>query len=455
MKNKPNVLLLTIDTLRADMLGCYGHESLISPNIDRLATSSLRFGQVISGGSWTQAAFPVIFTSSYASMYGGCLGPLAPERPSPIEWLAKNGYTTGGFSTSPLLSRLYEYHRGFQHFIDLNPDESDPFLRKIKGGERLLRQQFTHYISQLIRANSRPSRPYVCGEVVTAKAANWLKNVESPFFAWVHYMDIHWPYHFDGRLTHPRDISQAWRDLDHLHKVNWNEKIVSPAQKARYMNLYKQAVQYVDLQVGKLISELEKLNRLENTIIVIVSDHGEEFLEHGRWGHWENNLYDEILKVPLIIKFPGLSKGIAIQRQVRLLDLMPTLLDICDLPHTERIEGKSFASLWDPKKNPYEVTYSISEMIREDWHKIAIRSEKHKYIWDNKNPDQPELYNLVADPGELNNIFEGNPHLARDYQGQIEKHIHYISITQPSIAYSPVEIDEKVTNRLRDLGYVE
>ena len=103
--NRPNIVLLTIDTLRADRLGCYGHTANLTPNIDRLAHSGIRFDQAISGGSWTQAAFPVLLTSSYAAMYGGCIGRLAPERPSPIEALASRGYFTGGFTTNLHLSR--------------------------------------------------------------------------------------------------------------------------------------------------------------------------------------------------------------------------------------------------------------------------------------------------------------------------------------------------------------
>src|SRR5690349_23927724 len=98
--NRPNVVLLTIDTLRADMLSCYGYQKPLTPNLDRLAAAGLRFDQAISGGSWTQSAFPVLMTSSYAAMYGGCLGRLPLERPSPVETLAKQGYATGAFSTN-------------------------------------------------------------------------------------------------------------------------------------------------------------------------------------------------------------------------------------------------------------------------------------------------------------------------------------------------------------------
>jgi arylsulfatase A-like enzyme len=158
--NKPNIILLTIDTLRADRLGCYGHNVHLTPNIDRLAYSGIRFEQAISGGSWTQAAFPVILTSSYAAMYGGCLGRLAPERPSPIETLASQGYHTGGFSTNLHLSRATGFDRGFLHFTELNPAEVDPRLRQIKGGQGLLQNELTHSVLRPFGIRTRPARLY-------------------------------------------------------------------------------------------------------------------------------------------------------------------------------------------------------------------------------------------------------------------------------------------------------
>jgi arylsulfatase A-like enzyme len=453
--NKPNVILLTIDTLRADRLGCYGHPSRLTPNIDGLAASGMRFEQAITGGSWTQAAFPVMLTSSYASMYGGCLGPLTTDRPSPIETLAANGYTNGGFSTSPLLSRSYGYDRGFHQFFDLVPDESDPILRKVKGGERILRQQWAHKLLGMFGVNWRPACRYVSAEETNKIVFTWLDSVESPFFAWVHYMDIHWPYHLEWTLTQPESISKAWRDLAHLYQVNWNGTQVTVEEKAHYIRLYEQAVQYVDDQVGKLISELEKLGKLENTLLILASDHGEEFLEHGRWGHWENNLYDEILKVPLIIKLPHLKSSRVIQNQVRLLDLMPTILDLCECPSQERMEGVSFASLWDGEKTPYLESESISEMVRDDWHKVAIRNKKFKFIWDNKDPIHPELYNLLEDPEEQNDVREDHAQVVEQFSERLTEHLETISKTKTSEIGVDIEMDHIVLSRLRDLGYVE
>ncbi len=453
--NRPNVILLTIDTLRADMLSCHGYDRPTTPNLDRLSASGIRFTQAITGGSWTQAAFPVLLTSSYASNYGGCLGPLAPERPSPIEALARQGYATGGFSTSPLLSETYGYDRGFGYFANLVPTESDPLLRRIKGGQRLLWKPMTHYVSSMFGKRMQPARLYRTASEVTDSICDWLNNADSPFLVWGHYMDIHWPYHREDMLIHPKDIAQAWRDLAHLHEVNWHGESVTDDQRDRYVWLYEQALQYTDAQIGRLMSCLDSSGCASNTIVIITSDHGEEFLEHGRWGHWENNLYDEILKVPLIIHLPGHLGEQVIHEQVRTLDIMPTILDLCDCPAPDGIEGASLVPLWTQSEAKNEAEEAISEMWRDSWHIVAIRTEAFKYIWDSKRPDQPKLYDLRADPGEKHNTSKRYPQEVDRFQGQVDAHLCRAAETQPATAVAEPELDEKVLRRLRDLGYVE
>ncbi|MCK5923566.1 MAG: sulfatase-like hydrolase/transferase, partial [Methylococcales bacterium] len=134
-----NIILITVDTLRMDVLGCYGHTRRLTPNIDRLAQQGARFSQSITGGTWTQAAFPTMLTATYASMYGGCLGVLSEERPSPVTTLSQAGYATAGFSSNFLVGRRYHYDRGFDYFADLEPQGRDPRLRSMKGGQALLR----------------------------------------------------------------------------------------------------------------------------------------------------------------------------------------------------------------------------------------------------------------------------------------------------------------------------
>lgn len=455
--SKPNIILLTIDTLRADRLGCYGRTPSITPNLDHLANQGICFTQAITGGSWTQAAFPVLLTSTYPSMYGGCLGYLAPQRPSPIEALAACGYVTGGFSTNPHLSRATGYARGFQQFVDLVPNERDPGLRRVKGGQQLLQNPVTHYLLRPLGKQVRPARVYSSAAEVTDSFCNWMDNVNAPFFAWIHYMDVHWPYHLEETLVQPKEIAQAWRDLSDMflrNKPNSSETI-TPTQRERFIWLYEQSLQYLDAQIGRLLNHLDKAGRASDTIVLAVSDHGEEFLDHGRWGHRETNLYDEIIRVPLIIKLPNGAMGQVIERQVRLLDLMPTILDLCDCPAPEGVEGASLTPLWTENGAGYQVTESISEMQRPPWHRIAARTEAFKYIWDNKRPDQAELYNLKADPRETKNVADQFPREVTYFQALVEAHLHRIAATEPAVAVAELEHDEEVLRRLQDLGYIE
>ena len=455
MMNRPNVVFLTLDTLRADALGCYGYPKAISPNIDKLSRAGIRFDQAITGGSWTQAAFPVMLTSTYASMYGGCLGPLSPERPSPVEALAQHGYTTAAFSTSPLVSRTYGYQRGFAEFVDLHPGETDPGLRRLKGGERLLRLPVTHSVARLLGMRTRPAQLYVSGAKLVDELTSWISGVEGPFFSWAHFMDIHWPYHREETLKSSGEIARAWQDLGHLHRANWNGESVNADQRAHYIDLYEKAVRYTDEQIGRLVEALERQGLLDNTVIVLVSDHGEEFLERGQWGHFETNLHDEILRVPLIIRLPGGTSQRVIQRQVRTLDLMPTILELCDCTPVEGMEGVSLAPLWEGDDQGYSAQVAIGEMWRDHWHIIAVRTEAFKYIWNSRSPDEPRLYALKDDPGERTNVAGKYPQQARHFQELVEAHRRRAAETSLNGSHAEPEMEADMLRRLRDLGYVE
>lgn len=455
--NRPNVVLLTIDTLRADRLGCYGHKGQLTPNIDRLANSGLRFEQAISGGSWTQAAFPVLLTSSYAAMYGGCLGSLAPERPSPIETLSSYGYATGGFSTNIHLSRRTGFDRGFTHFVELDPGESDPPLRRIKGGQRLLQNETMNSLLGTLGVRTRPARLYSSAREVTDSVCRWLGQVQTPFFAWAHYMDVHWPYHLKEDLARPKEIAQAWQDLLVMNgRANFNgDGPMSSEQRDRFIALYEKSLKYVDEHVGRLIDNIRSSSHSDNTVIIIVADHGEEFYDHGRWGHWESNLYDEILRVPLIVSMPNEPKGQVIRQQVRLLDLMPTILELCGCPASEDVLGTSMASLLGHGESQYDVAETISEMRRDPWHRIAVRTESFKYIWDNKKPDQPDLFDLRNDPRETQNVRDRFPQEVDHFQTIVDEHRQRVAETEPAIAVPKPAVDEDVARRLRDLGYLD
>jgi arylsulfatase A-like enzyme len=427
----------------------------LTPNIDRLARESVKFEYAITGGSWTQAAFPVLLTSTYASMFGGCLGPLSKDRPSPIESLARNGYQTHGFSTNHLLSRKYGYDRGFHTFTDLVPEETDPVLRQIKGGENLLRRPVTHSISNLVGVQTRPARTYVSGESLVDAIDRSLPAIQEPFFIWAHFMDTHWPYHIEESLQDSERIAQAWRDLVYMHRINRKGYPLTPEMRDHFLYLYKAALQYTDLKIGSLVASLEDHHLRDETIIVLISDHGEEFKERNYWGHFEVNLFDEILRVPWLINLPGKESGQTIGQQVRTLDLMPTILDLCGVVSPEGVEGTSVAPLWDSFEKELPENVSISEMWRVERHIVAVRTSSYKFIWDSASPDDPQLFDLIHDPGELQNIAGLRRDLIPKFQATVEAHLEKKSATSDSETEAVVETDQAIVQRLRDLGYMD
>jgi arylsulfatase A-like enzyme len=455
--DRPNIILITIDSLRADRVGWHGHGRSATPNLDRLAASSLQFTQAMTGGSWTQAAFPVLMTSSYASMYGGCLGRLSPERPALIEALATHGYTTAGFSTSPHLSRATGYDRGFDYFEDLLPAEADPHLRSVSGGQRLLRHPLTHRVALALGQSWRPARVYSSAVEVTDRVCDWLAQARAPVFTWAHYMDVHWPYHIEETLVEPGSIARAWQDLALMHqRANFRrKKALSDNQCERFGALYERALEHVDREIGRLLDFLSARDLDRNTVVVVTADHGEEFMDHGRWGHWESNLFDEILHVPLVVRLPGRADAVRIDRLVRLLDLMPTILAIAGCPPVEAVEGVSLAPLWEAGERQYDVRESISEMQRGQWHRIAVRSERYKYIWDSQSLDKPALYDLIADPGEKQSIAAQHPLETGHFQHIVNRHRAHIAATQPAIAPADLEHEADVVRRLQALGYLD
>jgi arylsulfatase A-like enzyme len=266
-------------------------------------------------------------------------------------------------------------------------------------------------------------------------------------------MDVHWPYHLEERLIDPGEIAQAWRDVVHLHNANWNRAVITSAQREHYIRLYEEAVAYIDQQLGVLFDFLESSGLEEDTSIIVLADHGEEFQEHGRWGHWEDNLHDEIIKVPLLIKPPGLIRRQVIEEQVRLLDIMPTILDICECPSPENMLGTSLRPLWEAENNEHLPRVAISEMWRDTWHIIAVRTEGYKLIWDNKQPNTYRLYNLSRDPEETVPVEGEDEQLIAGLLSHVHKTLELMENTRQ--AASAPYLDDAMISRLRDLGYLQ
>ncbi len=433
-----NILLITIDTLRPDHLGCYGYPKPTSLHMDRLAHEGVLFRQAITGGNYTLSAFPVILSSTYASMYGGCKGRLADERPMLAEVLREAGLHTAGFTSNPLVGKPAGYDRGFDTFVELMPAGQQPSWHQIKGVQRLLRQPLVQTVLSLLHVEGRLLPVYVSGDDVTEQACQWFDEAEHGFFLWAHYMDTHWPYHLESRLQSSAEIAQAWREGAVMHQAFRYKVYPGDEQMRRVIELYDMAIQYVDEQVGRLIEKLVQLGVYDQTLIIVTSDHGEAFFDHERFMHGAYyDLHDEILKVPLIIRFPqGTVKPQAIRRQVRLLDLAPTIVELLGLPKPSRMEGVSLLSLLSGENNPDYPQHCISEMWdfidgwSAPWHCLAIRTEAYKYVYDNRRPDSYELYDLRADPGERHNLRRARPEISARFQAILQDHLNRVGASQ-------------------------
>ncbi len=447
-----NCIFLTIDSLRADAIGFSGRGESVTPTIDRLASHGAAFTQAITGGSWTQAAFPTIFTSTYGGHFGGCLERLSQLRPSPVETLQANGYLTAGFSTNPHLSTRTGYDRGFETFLEFDPAEEDPRLRSLRGGQTLLRRPLFHRLSSLVGRKMGPARPYCTAKEMTDEILRWLGEASRPFFVWAHFMDAHWPYNGGGDLSSPEGIAAAWKDLSRFHA--WAQDPNPPRREIDHLHRqYMDGLAAVDREIGRMMELLETSGHADRTAVCIASDHGEEFWDHGRWGHWEDNLFDEIIKVPLIFAVPGENSGVKVDRQVTTLDLMPTILEICGCSDVPGMRGKSLCAAWrDPDRADCFTEEAVCEMPRESWRRIAVRTERFKYIWDSRNPETGKLYDLEADPEETRDVRVDFPAETRRLQHRVNDHLREASET--SSASECAAADEQVNRRLRALGYM-
>lgn len=457
MSNKPvNIVLLTIDCWRADYLGANGSAPSPTPNLDRLAAQSLVFDQAITCGGWTRPSITALLSSTHPAMFGGPLGSYASERPSLPETLQSNGYETAGFSTNPQVGRSFGFDRGFNFFSDSEPDGtySGSPLSRVKGGQRLLQQPVTHRLFGPLGIHTLPPEVTAPAEQVNDQIAAWLdRHRTRPAFVWAHYMDAHWPYHILRRKYMPQEFAFIWRDLNVMSKVAAQHGKLDPGkdQIIRLKRLYRQALEYVDASIGKLISRLQAMGIWEKTVLIVTSDHGEEFYEHGCWGHFQ--LYDETIRAPLVLRLPGASsQGQNISKQVSLLDVAPTILDAAGIPKPGAMLGSSLLDLAHNNAGATGEAFTLSVWPKS--HRLAIRTENYKYLFNSKQPDDSRLFDILEDPRESRNIIHQALPVARRFKEMQHAYEELARATHSAPASSPV-IDAAMADRLKALGYLD
>lgn len=438
----PNILLLTIDCFRADYMG-----KSLTPFLDDLAGDSLVFTQAITCGGWTLPSLTALFSSTYASMYGGPFAGYSPERPMLGEILRNHGYTTAGFSTTPQIGQAQGFDRGFDTFVECEPQKQRDWSQ-VKGAQRFLVHPWTHRLLGALGYSSVPAEVTIPAETLCRQIANCFEQPRhQPAFIWAHFMDAHWPYHRFSVLQQADEIAQAWRDLNAMFSVAENSGRLHPGVEVmdRMQALYAQALQYVDAQIRELVDRLKGTPEWENTLLVVTADHGEEFFEHGRWSHYQ--LYDESLRVPLILHLPGEESARSYARQVSLIDLAPTLLEAAGAAQPEEMLGQSLLGSIEPRM-------AAAEAMWPDTYRLALRTETHKYLYDASHPQETRLFDLRTDPAESADRYALDPQTAQEFDRLRQEHMNR-GQSQTAPAREVLEMTPEVIERLRALGYLE
>lgn len=331
---RPNVLVIMIDTLRQDALGCTGNERDLTPNLDRLAAEGVLFTEARSPSSWTLPAHASFFSSSLPSQHGV----IDKSRRLPdhfrtlTEELQAAGWRTGAFTDGGFVLPLYGFMKGFD-WIHVSPDAAG------KRGERF---GIDH---------------------LSKRALSWIRRKPGPFFTFLHTYEVHSP------LDPPEDLREQFvrpyegplPRVPVLRKVQkrFDEGEMTPEDLRYLHDLYSAEVAYTDRILGTFLDALEADGVLDSTLVIVTSDHGENFGEHGHLGHgsW---LHESLLKVPLILRFPGVYDGGAREdTPVQLLDLAPSILELAELPAPDGWVGASLRRLDAPRD--FLASVSLSE----------------------------------------------------------------------------------------------
>jgi arylsulfatase A-like enzyme/Tfp pilus assembly protein PilF len=400
-----NIIIFTIDTLRADHLECYGYDQVKTPNINRLAEEGILFKYAITQAPLTLPSHSSIFTGTFPLYHGvrdnGSFY-LDENQITLAEVLKDNGYATAAFVAAFVLDSRWGLQQGFDHYYD-NFD-------------------LTKYKTVSLDAVQRR------GDEVLTEAYKWLEdNHKQKFFCWIHLYDPHTPY-----------------EPPEPYKSQYGGK---------RFGMYDGEIAYVDQLIGEFQMFMEEQNLVDQTLVVFTGDHGESLGEHKESAHGFF-IYDASVRVPLIIRFPGnrLSNTV-LDNQVRSIDIMPTLLHLVNAEVPESVQGASFLSLMlNEEAGEGLPAYSETYWPRYHygWSELkSLRQNQYKFI----DAPRPELYDIRNDPGETNNIIDEKASLAHEMKRKLDALIQEHSI-EGIEEIGPKRIDDDSLVKLQALGYI-
>lgn len=461
-RDKPNVLLISIDTLRADALSCYGNDRTNTVNLDSLAKGGVRFANAYSQSPWTLPSIGSFMTSLYPTTSGlnRPLKRLDSNRETIAEAFRKAGYNTVAVITNGWNKPNFGMDLGFENY-----HFQGDAMWILSFNNSIWFKSFAAFYNLFVRNEilhgaMNPNRGNILADIAAKKIGSYR---DTNFFMWVHLLDPHDPY------APPREIRQqfsaGYRGRFGVTSGRVNNfrmgVMLEEKEKEQIKNLYLGEVQYVDIQVGKILDALKKNGVYDNTVIIVISDHGEEFWEHNSVTHG-HNLYWHQLHVPFLLKWQGAGFGPkVIEERVALLDLKPTLLSLCGIDAGELMQGMDLRGII------YGDDTELKERLdnRELFAEALIYFEEQKGVFDgnfkyvySEMTHKEELYDLNKDPFEQFNIIAAEDEIAQYYRDTLNDWLLasesiYESLPRDDRS-ATAELDEETLQQLRGLGYI-
>lgn len=420
------VVLISIETLRRDHVSLYGYRRETTPGLDNLAAESIVFDDAISTSSWTLPAHASLLTSLHPSVHGGIAVDLRIREGllTLSEFLQQQGLYTQAIVTQVYLSEKFGLDKGFDAL---------------------------HWMQE---AKARD---------VTDRAITFLQSKrDDDFFLFLHYFDPHFNYE-------PPSPYDRFFDPDYSGSAVGTYSIFSKETRdsidrrdlEHIVALYDGEILYADFHIQRLFQKMKQLGIYDNALIVVTSDHGEEFLEHEYWGHSEK-LYEELIRVPLLMKLPGgKARGTRLKQQVSLLDVAPTILDVLGLATPDSFQGESLLGLTGDQDGRSSAAWSEVGTNTKSYstHKVSLRRGAlgQKFIFEDKRNDDPsiEVYDLAQDPAETKNLRMVERGAIETAQRQLEAFLSLMAALERDASPSlPADLTTEHLERLRALGYV-
>lgn len=459
--DRPHVMLVIIDALRPDHLQCYGHPVPTSPFLDSLAEEGARFTNFFAQSTWTRTSTASLFTSLYPSSHGAQL--ISEALPETLYTLPEAfqdaGYATACISANSVVSPIFGFDQGIDYFhlpqgASVVPSRSIFIRRVVKLLRLVALERFLNEVcNQMVLADNDPLAR-TDAQSLNEDTFRYLEayvdhGARAPLFLYVHYLDPHSPYGPPQPVGGTRPLT--FGELPPVELGNVTEE-----EALDVLHRYDQEIRFVDEQFRQLMARIQELGLDENLLLFVTADHGEAFWEHGQMGHGKD-LFNETLRIPLLVSIPGATPSRVIDAHASSVDLMPTLLDMAGVDVPEGLAGRSLRGLLvegaDPVPRPV-----VSELWSGSRIMKSIIDPPYKLILDQSGRQTGEgqrlLFNIEEDPWEQRSIEESQPEVASRLEADLMAIIEASREMHHTEGDQSVEMDPGTVERLKAMGYL-